>query len=394
MKISVLTPSYNDAISIKKTLDSLLMQTYTDWESIIIDDGSTDDTRKIIEEYKKEKGLEDKIKYIYQENKDQLNAILNGLQYVNGDYIFTLHSDDLLPDKDFFSKCVEFMNKNQEYDAITGDLIIIDENDNVTNCWKANEYVKDEITPVKLILTKGANIYGDVFFHRKKTYVNQVKENYLNWNTPMWLDLNDKVEMLNIKKVDFPMLKYRIHSQNYANNEIGKFNLLNGELRTLTRVMKFYEVDNFEKESKIYNFYRKPIIRKLKLYLNFKPKYHPKETENKYELVKSAIYSVYGKEYEKNIFLRAVLGFYQKHSDRVINLNSIKNTEIYKGKDIRIFTKKLLDNKLSEFYILFMSEMEKGFSKIMVDTDEEVEKVKDLLKFMCIYPYVEVEKNK
>ena len=41
-----------------------------------------------------------------------------------------------------------------------------------------------------------------------------------------------------------------------------------------------------------------------------------------------------------------------------------------------------------------MSEMEKGFSKIMVDTDEEVEKVKDLLKFMCIYPYVEVEKNK
>lgn len=102
MKISVLTPSYNDAISIKKTLDSLLMQTYTDWESIIIDDGSTDDTRKIIEEYKKEKGLEDKIKYIYQENKDQLNAILNGLQYVNGDYIFTLHSDDLLPDKDFF----------------------------------------------------------------------------------------------------------------------------------------------------------------------------------------------------------------------------------------------------------------------------------------------------
>lgn len=394
MKISVLTPSYNDAISIKKTLDSLLMQTYTDWESIIIDDGLTDDTRKIIEEYKKEKGLEDKIKYIYQENKDQLNAILNGLQYVNGDYIFTLHSDDLLPDKDFFSKCVEFMNKNQEYDAITGDLIIIDENDNVTNCWKANEYVKDEITPVKLILTKGANIYGDVFFHRKKTYVNQVKENYLNWNTPMWLDLNDKVEMLNIKKVDFPMLKYRIHSQNYANNEIGKFNLLNGELRTLTRVMKFYEVDNFEKESKIYNFYRKPIIRKLKLYLNFKPKYHPKETENKYELVKSAIYSVYGKEYEKNIFLRAVLGFYQKHSDRVINLNSIKNTEIYKGKDIRIFTKKLLDNKLSEFYILFMSEMEKGFSKIMVDTDEEVEKVKDLLKFMCIYPYVEVEKNK
>ena len=45
MKISVLTPSYNDEISITKTLNSLKNQTYTDWESIIIDDGSTDETK-------------------------------------------------------------------------------------------------------------------------------------------------------------------------------------------------------------------------------------------------------------------------------------------------------------------------------------------------------------
>ena len=97
MKVTVLTPSYNDGISITKTLDSLLSQTYTDWESIIIDDGSTDDTKNIVEKYKKDHNVENKIKYIYQENQDQLNAILNGIQYVTGDYIFTLHSDDLLP---------------------------------------------------------------------------------------------------------------------------------------------------------------------------------------------------------------------------------------------------------------------------------------------------------
>ena len=91
MKISVLTPSYNDEISITKTLNSLKNQTYTDWESIIIDDGSTDETKRIIEDYKKKNNLEDKIKYIYQENQDQLNALLNGLQYVKGDYIFILH---------------------------------------------------------------------------------------------------------------------------------------------------------------------------------------------------------------------------------------------------------------------------------------------------------------
>lgn len=168
MKISVLTPSYNDGISIQKTLDSLFAQTYTDWESIIIDDGSLDDTKQIIEEYKKENDKENRITYIYQENQDQLNAILNGLQYVNGEYVFTLHSDDLLPSNDFFEKCVEFMDNNSQYDAIVGDLVIIDENDNVTNCWKANEYINDEATPAKLILTRGGNIYGDVFFIEKK----------------------------------------------------------------------------------------------------------------------------------------------------------------------------------------------------------------------------------
>ena len=66
-KITVLTPTYNDSESIKETLTSLLNQSYTNWESIIIDDGSTDNTKSIIENFKKENNLENKIKYIYQE---------------------------------------------------------------------------------------------------------------------------------------------------------------------------------------------------------------------------------------------------------------------------------------------------------------------------------------
>ena len=320
MKITVLTPSYNDGISITKTLDSLFSQSFTDWESIIIDDGSTDDTKKIIEEYKKEKDIDNKITYIYQENQDQLNAILNGLNYVKGDYIFTLHSDDLLPSDDFFQKCVDYMEKNPQYDAILGDLVIIDENDNQTNLWKANEYIKSKETPAKLILTCGGNIYGDVFFHKKETYINIIKENYLNWNTPMWLDLNDKLEMLNIKTVDFPMLKYRIHSENYANNDVGKFNLLNGELRTLTRIMKFYNIPNLKFQSFVYNFLRKRGIRKLKLYKNYKPKYNLRETKNKYEIIEKAVKQAYGNEFTGNLFLEGILGFYKNNSSREINV--------------------------------------------------------------------------
>ncbi len=394
MKISVLTPSYNDGISITKTLNSLKNQTYTDWESIIIDDGSTDETKKIIDDYNKENKLEDKIKYIYQENKDQLNALLNGLQYVKGDYIFILHSDDLLPSNEFFEKCVNIMESNPQYDALVGDLVIIDENDVENNCWKANKYELDEATPAKLILTYGANIYGDFFFHKKETFITKVKENYLYWNTPMWLDLNNNAQMLNIKNVEFPILKYRVHSGNYINNEIGKFNVLNGELRTLTKAMKFYEIENFAFQSFMYNFLRKPIIRKLKLYTKFTPKYKLKETENKYHIIKQAVISTYGEQYKDNLFLKAILGFYEKNNiQREIILEDLQEQQIYKGKDIRTFTKKLFNNSLDEFYINFMKEMEKGFSKIIVSNKEEMNKAEDLLKFMCIYPYAVIEER-
>ena len=378
MKISVLTPSYNDEISITKTLNSLKNQTYTDWESIIIDDGSTDETKRIIEDYK---------------NQDQLNALLNGLQYVKGDYIFILHSDDLLPSDEFFEKCVSIMESNPQYDALVGDLLIIDENDVENNCWKANKYELDDATPAKLILTCGANIYGDFFFHRKETFVTKVKENYLYWNTPMWLDLNNNAQMLNIKNVEFPILKYRVHSGNYINNEIGKFNVLNGELRTLTKAMKFYDIENFAFQNFMYNFLRKPIIRKLKLYKNYNVKYKKKETENKYPIIKKAIENYYGQDYKENLFLDSILGFYENKVDREIVLYNLENIEIYKGKDIRIFTKKLFNKELNDLYINFMNEMKKGFSKIIVYNDEDVEKANDLVKFMCLYPYVEVEKR-
>ena len=121
-------PTYNDSKTIKETLDSLMYQTYKDWELIIIDDGSTDNTRLIIEDYKKEKDAEDKIRYCYQENSDQLNAIINALDYITGDYIYVLHSDDLLNENTTFEKCVDYMSKNADYDAIISDLKLINDN--------------------------------------------------------------------------------------------------------------------------------------------------------------------------------------------------------------------------------------------------------------------------
>jgi len=388
-KISVLTPTYNDAKSIEETLMSIINQTYSNWESIIIDDGSTDDTKKIIEDFKKKYDKNNKINYIYQENKDQLNAILNGLSEISGDYIFVLHSDDLLPSNDFFEKIVSEM-EILNCDAIIGDLEIINDESKTVNCWKALKYRNSNCVPAILLLNQGANIYGDVALWKKDVYTEIIKNNYLSWNTPFWIDLQSNPKILNVKTTNFPILKYRIHESNYINNNIGKFNVLNGELRTLTILLNYYKIPLYNFQNFIWNFIRMKGIRKLSLSNYFIPFYFNKETKNKYKIIKKKIKKTYGNSYKENIFLNSVVVFYRNNSNRVIELNNLKDAEIFMGKDIRIFTKKLFNNKLPELYYNLFDEMQKGFRTIQVENESDKDLAIKLAKFLCIYPYVKV----
>ena len=388
-KISVLTPTYNDSESIEETLMSLLNQTYTNWESIIIDDGSTDNTKEIIDIFKDKYDKNNQIKYIYQKNSDQLNALINGLSNVSGDYIFVLHSDDLLPNNTFFEKLIEISNES-DYDAIIGDLEIINAQSKSVNYWKALKYRNEKCIPPLLLLNDGANIYGDVALWKKDIYTNQIKHNYLEWNTPFWIDLQDYPKILNVKTSSFPILKYRIHEANYINNDIGKFNVLNGELRALTILLNYYKLPLYRIQKFIWKFIIIKGIRKLHLSNYFKPLYLNKQTNNKYTILKNKIKTFYGKNYTDNIFLKSLLEFYKTNSNRKIELKNLKDEEIYMGKDIRLFTNKLFKNKLSKFYYNIFSEMKKGFDTIFVDTESEKELAINLTKFLCIYPYVKI----
>jgi glycosyltransferase involved in cell wall biosynthesis len=86
---SIITPTYNRAKFINKALESVLKQTFLDFEYIIIDDGSTDNTRGIIETFS-----DNRIRYIYQENQERSAARNHGIDLANGEYICFLDSDD------------------------------------------------------------------------------------------------------------------------------------------------------------------------------------------------------------------------------------------------------------------------------------------------------------
>lgn len=392
MKVSILTPTYNDGESIIETLNSIKEQTYENWEHIIIIDGSTDNTEKIIKDYKKKNDKKDRIKYIKQENKDQLNALLNGLNHATGDFIHIIHSDDLLPSKDYFEKAMNEFKENPDLDSIIGDLLIINKDSEVTNQWKALDYVNKDYIPTLLLLNNGCNFYGDFGTHKKEVFENQIKNNYMTWNTPFWLDM-DSQRILNIKKVDFPILKYRIYDNNYASNEIGKFNALNGEIRTITRVMNEYNIYFYKLQKAIFQFLRMPGIRKLRLSNKFKPLYKKQPTKNKYKLLLECIENTYkNKEYEKNIYLKSLLGFYKNMTPRTVVIEEkINEEDVYYGKDIRIFTKKLFDNKLPKLYYTIFEEMEKGFNRVIVKNKKTKEQICNIFKFLNIYPYVNIE---
>ena len=105
--VSVIIPTYNRGWTIKEAIDSVLAQSFIDFELIVVDDGSTDDTSEILDSYR------DDIKVLSQENNGVSAARNRGVATASGIFIAFLDSDDLwLPEK--LSSQVDFFNSNPD----------------------------------------------------------------------------------------------------------------------------------------------------------------------------------------------------------------------------------------------------------------------------------------
>lgn len=95
-KLSIIMPAYNHEKFVGEAVEGVLNQTFSDFEFIIVDDGSQDTTADIINSYK-----DDRIHYYYQENQDAFNALNNGMAKANGEFWAILNSDDVYLPKRF-----------------------------------------------------------------------------------------------------------------------------------------------------------------------------------------------------------------------------------------------------------------------------------------------------
>jgi len=114
MSVSVIIPAFNVAKTISRTIESLISQTYTNWQAIVIDDGSDDNTSEIVKSFRTKCS---KIIFKTQENQGEAAARNVALKYVDKRWLLFLDSDDWIK-SDHLEKLTKFLDENNEYDAV------------------------------------------------------------------------------------------------------------------------------------------------------------------------------------------------------------------------------------------------------------------------------------
>lgn len=125
-KVSIVMGIYNCESTVKESINSIINQTYDDWELIMCDDCSRDNTYKVAKKYAER--YPDKIKLLKNENNMTLAPTLNKcMEYVTGEYIARQDGDDI-SDKNRIEKQVEFLEKNNDMSIVGTNMVSFDEN--------------------------------------------------------------------------------------------------------------------------------------------------------------------------------------------------------------------------------------------------------------------------
>ena len=156
--VSVIVPTYNREHFLQKCIESVLSQSFKDFELIVVDDGSTDKTEDILKRY------EDKLHYIKQEQKGPSSARNTGMQYSSGEWICFLDSDDLwLPGK--LATQMKFFAENQDIKVCYTEEIWYRKNKRVNPAKKHQKYsgwIYQKMLPLCIISPSSVMIHHSV----------------------------------------------------------------------------------------------------------------------------------------------------------------------------------------------------------------------------------------
>lgn len=203
--VSIIVPCYNQACFLPETLESVIRQTYTEWECIIVNDGSKDNTEEVSLSYTKK---DNRIKYIYQENKGLSAARNTGISISKGKYILPLDSDDLIKDS-YIEKAVSILGNDDDIEIVYARAGLFGA---MTGEWKLTDYSLENIL--------GQNCIYCSALYRRTTYdaVGGYKTNMIygfeDWD--FWLSIIENNEKTKIHRIDEILFLYRVRKNSMA----------------------------------------------------------------------------------------------------------------------------------------------------------------------------------
>lgn len=251
--ISIVMPAYNVEKYIVEAIDSIIAQTYKDWELIVVDDCSKDATCEIVEQYVNQYS---NIKLIRRKENSGGCRLprFDGILAAQGEFVCPVDSDDIL-EKNYLQKCIG-RQKETGVDIVSNQLVFCDEDGKVRDqIVPSTDFDKSEVldtyNAVKLTIG-GWKISVNGLFVNTKLYQTYVKNNYnFEYNFGFVDEIDQRKLLLSTNKVAFSEAKYFYRQQPCSiihDKSIKSFNVLVAE----KLLFEFVE-QNYKNDKTIYN---------------------------------------------------------------------------------------------------------------------------------------------
>lgn len=388
VKISVLIPAYNSAKTIVEALESIKNQTYQNWEIILINDGSQDETEEILRRYLGNTKLP--LKYTKQTHHNYFKAIRHGLKYASGEIIFVLDADKILFNQNVFYRAVSTI-LGEKCDGMFVGIRAMYQRLKDGKFHLVRPYYRNEVSLIKTALGLGTNIYTNYAFWRREIFETSVYENYLINGMPAWYNAENNLG-LRVVNGNFVGLKYRVSKKvNLGDNPLKQNNSktlfeLSTNLRTLHHIVSRLKVPAYSTQATLYN-----LINRLHIASLYPSIFKQGQTSLK-EITPLVVKNIKDSELD-NVYLKTIVDFSNNFDpQKTAKIVIPKGTKIYWGTEIDEFSNKLSKNMLDQFYYDLMKIISQGTTIYKIKKDDQ-KKLEQILEFFTIRDYVKIISN-
>lgn len=388
VKISVLIPAYNSAKTIVEALESIKNQTYQNWEIILINDGSQDETETILRRYLGNTKLP--LKYTKQTHHNYFKAIRHGLKYASGEIIFVLDADKILFNQNVFYRAVSTI-LGEKCDGMFVGIRAMYQRLKDGKFHLVRPYYRNEVSLIKTALGLGTNIYTNYAFWRREIFETSVYENYLINGMPAWYNAENNLG-LRVVNGNFVGLKYRVSKKvNLGDNPLKQNNSktlfeLSTNLRTLHHIVSRINVPAYSTQATLYN-----LINRLNIASLYPSIFKQGQTSLK-KITPLVVKNIKDSELD-NVYLKTIVDFSNNFDpQKTAKIVIPKGTKIYWGTGIDEFSNKLSKNTLEQFYYDLIKIISQGTTIYKIKKDDQ-KKLEQILEFFTIRDYVKIISN-